>query len=305
MKSLLALAALAIANTACQQPSPPTTTASSPVASPATAPPTVPTAGLPVLFTAADTLTRPMRQLLQKYDLSKLWQGDTKEQREHPTLEGFFGPDHYRFVLVITQAHRDAQHPECYYVQGKCHYRQNIRPFTGSLTVRELTAADVFYSPSDDVMQSAYAGSPEPDSFAVRYERAGKLINIYTARARLQLVETQAPNSGIFEGEAELNFYVKPPQRIGYANAPAITDGEPARGSGLLLRGRRRNLTTQQVKRFVVADDVFAAAPDVYKDFGVGERGFEINPKYAKQGWNEAWENDEWWADSPKPNLSL
>jgi hypothetical protein len=304
MKKEFAILALALAGAACQQQAPPTTTATSSAIPPAPAL-VVPTAGLPVLFTAADTLTRPMRQVLHQYDLSKLWQGDTKERREHPTLEGFFGPDHYRFVLVITKAQRDAQHPECYYVQGKCHYRQNIRPFIGLLTVRQLIAADAFYSPSDDVMLPAYAGSPEPDSFAVRYERAGRLIDIYTARARLQLVEGHAPNSGIFEGEAELNFYVKPPQRIGYANAPTITDGEPARGSGLLLRGRRRNVTTQQVKQFVVADDVFAAAPDVYKDFGIGERGFEINPKYARLGWNEAWANDEWWADSPKPRLNL
>ena len=67
----------------------------------------------------------------------------------------------------------------------------------------------------------------------------------------------------------------------------------------------RRNHTTRQVKTFVVPDNVFAAAPEVCKDFGIGDRSREINPKYAKPGWSELWENEEWWADSPKPKLSL
>ena len=40
-------------------------------------------------------------------------------------------------------------------------------------------------------------------------------------------------------------------------------------------------------------------------DLYLGERDVYINPKYAGLDWNEAWENDEWWADSPKPKLSL
>ena len=46
----------------------------------------------------------------------------------------------------------------------------------------------------------------------------------------------------------------------------------PARGSGLLMRGKRLNRTTKQIKNFVIAADVFAAALDVYKDFGIGDR---------------------------------
>ena len=93
---------------------------------------------MPSLFTAADTLTRPMRQLLSRYDLSKLWQGDTEERRTNPTMEGFFGPDHYRFALVFNEVKRDEQHPEVYHVRGKCRYRKNIRLFSGFLTVQTV-----------------------------------------------------------------------------------------------------------------------------------------------------------------------
>ena len=80
---------------------------------------------LPTLFAAADTLTKPMQQLLAEYDLAKLWQGDTKERRENPTLQGFFGPDHYRFALAFTSVVKDTQHSEVYHVRGKCRYRKN------------------------------------------------------------------------------------------------------------------------------------------------------------------------------------
>jgi hypothetical protein len=41
------------------------------------------------------------------------------------------------------------------------------------------------------------------------------------------------------------------------------------------------------------------------QDLYIGERGETINPKYAGLDWSEAWENDEWWAKSPKPQLTL
>lgn len=306
MKKLLAL--LVLASTACQQQAPPT--AAAPPARPAPAPTRLPPAPagekpLPVLFTAADTLARPARQLLAQYDLSPLWQGSTPDRREHPVLEGFFGFDHYRFMLVFTQVQCDAQHPELYWVRGKGHYRQNIRPFTGTLTVRRLADADVFYSPSGNSFYPPNSGSLPPDTLQARYERAASQARLHTAWARLQLSEEAADNSGVFEGEAVLNFWVAPPARVGYAQAPVLTEGEPGRGGWLLLRGSRRNVSTRQIKQFVVADDVFAAAPDVYKDFGIGDRGGELNPKYAHLGWNKKWENEEWWADSPAPRLTL
>ena len=292
---------------ACQQQKPAT------VENPAVGRATVrqPAAGekpLPSLFAAADTLTRPMQQLLAEYDLSKLWQGDTRERRENPTLQGFFGPDHYRFALAFTNVVRDNQHPEIYHVRGKCRYRKNIRPFEGTLTVRQIVDLDApwdydeFFSQSQD---STLGEAVAVDSNSAQYERARRLSHPYNLRAELQLQEKPAENSGIFLGEAILNFFVTSPKRLGYITAPEVNQDMPANGSAMLLRGSRRNVTTRQLKPFVVSDDVFAAAPDVYKDFGIGDRGGEINPKYARLGWNELWENDEWWADSPKPRLSL
>ena len=249
---------------------------------------------LPIRFAAADVLSKSMQALLQKHDLATLWQGDNEERRTDPTLQGFFGPDHYRFALVLNEVQRDEQHPEVYHLRGKCRYRQNIRPFTGTLTVRQVVDLPDLQFRSVLAADEGLAG----DTTAVA---------TYTVRARLQLQEEQRENSGIFEGEALLDFYVVRTGKIGYVVSPmdGVDETNPTRGSGLLLRGKRRNVTTRQVKDFVVAASALSAAPDVFQDFAVGERGSEINPKYAKLGWNELWANEEWWHDSAKPQPNL
>lgn len=302
MKNQLAFLALAWASAACQPQATHTTAATTvPQVAVAASQPASPVKAmppLPTLFAAADTLTPPMRALLQTQDLSPLWQDlEQSANSDRSSFGGFFGADHYRFAMVFTQATRDAADPAVYHVAGKSRYFQsrNIRPFTGTLTVRQV--ADL-----------SYPGFLE--SLAQREEKAADPLTgrTYTARARVQLREDASENSGIFEGEALLDFYVVPGQKTGYVSVFAFegTDDKlPTRGGGLVLRGSRRNETTGQVKPFIVSPDVAAVAPFVFKDFFLDERMGEINPKYQHLGWNEYWTNDEWWADSPKPSLNL
>ena len=293
MKTNLLPLLLAVAATACQpaaSTAPPT--AVEPVVH-ATAPAATAEQPLPTFFSSADTLTAPMRAVLRQHDLAKLWQSATPDRRTYPVLKGFFGPDHYRFEMVFSDVRRDAHDPALYHVRGKCHYRKNVRPFSGSLTIRrvdELERGDFFLNGE---------GQNLPDTAAAR---------TYTAVAQVQLREEDSENSGTFEGKAVLDFYaVAAPETVDYVTSAGmgLEPDWPARGAGLLLRGSRRNISTRQVKPFVVSNNVFAVSPEVYEDFEVGERGEEVNPKYAKLGWNQDWENDEWWADSPKPKLSL
>lgn len=240
-----------------------------------------------------------MRDLLRQVDLSALLCG--AEQNGRPFFDGFFGPDHYRFSVAFTEVKRDSLRPENYIVRGKCRYRQNIRPFTGVISAKQITDLELH----GDLMGLVEESVTNSDTAAARYQRAVKHVRTYSLRARFTASETKAENSGVFDGEAILNFFVTPDHVTGYAVEPMLNKKLPARGDRFLLRGSRLNLTTGQIKSFVVATNVFSAAPDVYKDFGIGDRGGEINPKYAKLGWNEAWENEEWWADSPKPSLNL
>ena len=290
--------ALAYATASCQpQASQPTSAVAA--QAPAATPPAAPAPKgqpLPVLFGAADTLTQPMRTLLRTQDLSQLWQNFGHYRTgTQSVFEGFFGPDHYHFAMVFTHVTRDPANPAVYHVAGKSRYRKNIRPFTGTLTVRQV--ADLAYP--GFLQQLARQGENAVDTLRGR---------TYTAHARLQLQEAPLANSGIFEGEVLLDFYAVPGQKPGFVYVFAFegTDESlPTRGAGLLLRGNRRNVTTGQVKPFIVSPDVAAVSPYVFKDFMLDERMGEINPKYAKLGWNEYWNNDEWWADSPKPGLNM
>jgi len=297
MHKQLALFALACAAAACQpQASQPPSAAAKVPAAVRPAVPAPQGQPLPLSFGAADTLTQPLRALLATQDLSPLWQnfGHYRE-RTYGVFEGFFGPDHYHFAMVFTRVTRDPANPAVYHVAGKSRYRKNIRPFTGTLTVRQ-------------VANLSYPGFLQ--SLARQEEKAADSLSgrTYTAHARLQLQEEPLPNSGIFEGEVLLDFYAVPGQKPGFVYVFAFegTDESlPTRGAGLLLRGHRRNVTTGQVKSFIVSPDVAAVSPYVFKDFMLDERMGEINPKYAKLGWNEYWNNDEWWADSPKPGLTM
>lgn len=300
-----------LGSAACQQQAP--TAAADPEASPNAAAviPANPSANpsvqaaLPNLFAAGDTLTAPMRDLLRQVDLSALLRG--AEEHGRPVFDGFFGPDHYRFGVAFTEVRRDSLHLETYHVRGKCRYRQHIRPFVGTLVARQVSdleiRADMDGLLSGDTLVSTNV--QEAAAAAARYEKAVKQARIYSLRARFTASETMAEDSGVFDGEAFLNFFVTPDKRVGYAVEPMRDNKLPARGDRFLMRGSRLNRTTGQVKQFVVSTNVFTAAPDVYRDFGIGDRGGEINPKYARLGWDDAWRNEEWWADSPKPSLGL
>ena len=263
-------------------------------------------AALPNLFAAGDTLTAPMRDLLQQVDLSALLRG--AEEHGRPVFDGFFGPDHYRFGVAFTEVQRNSLHPEEYHVRGKCRYRHHVRPFVGTLVARQVSDLEI-RADMDGLLSSDTLASTNTQeaaaAAAVRYEEAVKQARIYSLRARFTASETMAEDSGIFDGEAVLNFFVTPNKQVGYAVEPMRDNKLPARGDRFLMRGSRLNRTTGQVKQFVVATNVFSAAPDIYKDFGIGDRGGEINPKYARLGWSDEWENEEWWADSPKPSLDL
>ena len=290
MKKLILLLSLALSVTACQHQAPPAQAVAGQPAAATPVPGTAAPKPLPTLFATADTLNAPMRALLRQHDLAALWQGNTDDRKDFPVLEGFFGPDHYRFAFVFNEVRRDARQPELFHVRGKCRYRKNIRPFTGTLMLRTVVALP---DSNFQEMRESDLGS-DPGS-----------VKTYTARARLQLREETQENSGLFEGEALLDFYLTTDQHLGYVTS--VSDGletrNPTRGSGVLLRGKRRNATTGQVKSFVVAGSALSASPDIYQDFAFGDRSEQINPKYAKLGWNDLWANDEWWADSAKSPL--
>jgi len=47
----------------------------------------------------------------------------------------------------------------------------------------------------------------------------------------------------------------------------------------------------------LASQDLFIFANDILEDFSFGEREIEINKKYRALGWDNYWENEEWWND--------
>lgn len=129
MKNIFTFLTLAVAGTACQHQAPPTRAVAVAPISAKVIPKTSPL--VPISAIMADTLTAPMRSLLQQYNLAALWRGQEPEARDSvEVLDGFFGFDHYRISFVFTRARQDSVDPAIFHVSGKSRYKQHITPFT-------------------------------------------------------------------------------------------------------------------------------------------------------------------------------
>ncbi|UOE32244.1 hypothetical protein MTP16_14005 [Hymenobacter monticola] len=233
---------------------------------------------------AADTLTPEMLALLRRFDFAPLWSGQRSETTT-PVLDGFFGDEHRRISFVFAKIVRDSTQPQLFYVRGKNKFRQAVTPFSG--IIRITTLVDL---PGHGFLDMDSAAS-----------------EAYTAKARFTFLEQPgASGTGTFTGTAFLDFFIDGDGelRIGQTVMNPDTTA-PARGAGVLYRGTWTSAARRQAKPIVIANDVLMVAPEMLPQFGMGERNAQINPKYARLGWTEMWENDEWWAASPKPKLSL
>lgn len=224
--------------------------------------------------TSSSHLSADVQALLREQNLATLWQQDIENSR---ALDGFFGKDHYRIELALLSVEKDAAQPHVYHIKGKNRFKKRITPFEGTLT---LTKVEELAVPQDD----------HPEDFQG---------NFYSAIGTLVLrEEVSMKGSGVFEGRLATDFALQtgPDPILTLWYGPG-TEQSPTMGSGFKFDGRWTDYLKNEVKPVVWADNFLAVATDVLKDFVVGERDVTINPKYAKAGWNNYWDNDEWWAD--------
>lgn len=231
---------------------------------------------------------RDVAAFLAANNLAPLWQADFNpdgESHVRPTiLDGFYGPEHRHIAFIIDQAQQDSIQPQLFRVRGRTRYRKSITPFEGTITVQAVKPMRVFL---------------DLDSAAEAQARA------YSATARFVLREdTSTTGAGTYQGSALLDFYRLPSGRLDFARA--FPDPQlPTGGGGLLFRGQWQSRRTGGRKPVAFAYYPQAVLPNTMADLYIGDRGENINPKYAGLDWNSIWENDEWWAKSPKPTLSL
>lgn len=276
MKQPLCVFTLALAATACQ-PQTDATTAKDTSAAPTS---------------AAAKQNVPAQQValagptpLQQVDLAHAWSNVTAEAKGNPTMEGFYGPDHYRISFYFSKVRRDSLHSERYHIWGLNRYKKVITPFEGTCTVTRFAAL--------------------PDT--AEMENSSK-VRAYTAFAEYTLREDpKTKGAGVYSGKAMLDFCVDVRNQARQANFMGIDLGldNPTKGSGLLFEGVWRDNRTGQQKPASWSSNFLVIVPEALEKIGLGSRGDTIYPELAKYGWNEWYENDEWWAKAPKPSLSL
>ncbi|GAB3572819.1 hypothetical protein GCM10027345_04650 [Hymenobacter daeguensis] len=71
------------------------------------------------------------------------------------------------------------------------------------------------------------------------------------------------------------------------------------------FEGKWTDVHSSKKQRVLWANEFAPVANAVLSDFDIGGRMATVNPKYRKYGWTDYFQNDEWWATSPKPKLSL
>ncbi len=228
-----------------------------------------------VKFAAID-----IHKLLDTTDLSKLICNYDSLGAFDNRFDGFFGEDNYRIQFYFSTVKRDSANHLVYHIKGKTNFKNNIAPFSGTIV---LEKAMKFIDPKINKEEWSY-------------DNGDSLTGTYSLVGKLQLEEDKTlGHAGVFNGDF----------RMEYSNmsksTPSLWFYSPSigsKGAGFASAGNWQLYGKTMVKPFVFGKDFFMFANDILADFSYGERDIEINKKYLHLGWDNYWEQDEWWVDS-------
>ncbi|MDO7876745.1 hypothetical protein Q5H93_18515 [Hymenobacter sp. ASUV-10] len=288
MKTLLGILILAGLAASCQHHSPPTkTVADAPLVKTARPEAARQTADRPEPSGQAEEV-----KSLQNPDFSSLLQTVHSDEADYDNhaQNGFFGPTHYRIEMAMTRVWRDTANPALYHLQGLSRYKKIITPFVGEFTVGQ-TVEQPLYTAKEIAAQ-------REQGIELRNESA-----LYTTIGSFELREDSTHRgAGVFRGKLAIDW-----KRGDYGRLETdwrkVNSG--SHGGGVWYDGTWTNNKTQQTYPVQWVENFSYVAEQVLPEFNIGEREMVINPKYVKLGWPEFWENEEWWADSPKASLNL
>ena len=159
---------------------------------------------IPGIASAQPAGTTNFYNNIKTYNLSNLWKGDQlrllnlKRSESFPEPLGVLGKNYKRFYIHYTSVAKDAKNPYRYLVQGKTRIGNQIRTFSGSIT---LISAGIFkQSDNNPYAPEPYAG----------YKR-GSLVS------RLVINENKAtPGSGSISGELTTSFCINAQNQLFY-----------------------------------------------------------------------------------------
>jgi hypothetical protein len=223
------------------------------------------------LMQLADTLDAKQRTaLLRQCDMAALF----AVSKKYPTSQnGFVGPTPQRLEVVFKQVTQDDQHPGLYRVDGLTRTKGAIRILEGSIQLQQVRYA------WEDASQT--------------YIATGTFRFTQPAYAR------QAATT--WQGLVAVDFEVKEGRAQLFLEEGAMLPVS----RGFAFEGKRATTQAKQPERVIWAANFGPLGSSILEGFGPGGRSEEVAPRYRKYGWDKYWENDEWWADSPKPSLDL
>lgn len=148
---------------------------------------------------------------IKAYNLASLWHADQlkllslKEMEPFPEPYGTLGKNYQRFYIHYTVITKDASDPYRYQVQGKTRVGNQVRPFTGTITIKQ---AGIF-KPG-----SVYA----PDTYkGCRRRRLICQVNLNEANS--------ITGSGTITGELTTNFCINAQNQLLYDTLDFGIDG--------------------------------------------------------------------------------
>lgn len=206
------------------------------------------------------------------------------EEYNYPD-NGFYGEDRYRIEFLFTEAKQDAKDPSVYHIKGKNRHKKTITLFEGTIKLNKIRT---FTDPNID---TAEVGNMDVQT-------------MYATEGVFEFAEADktSPYSGLFKGTMKMEFSIGEDKRPNLWYYSSV--GLPSGGAGYRFDGTWTSFTKpDMVKPVIFAADLFRFANDILKDFSMGEREVEINKQYHKLGWDNFWENEEWWHDAEKPKM--
>jgi len=201
---------------------------------------------------------------------------------------GFFGEDHYRIEIYVSGVQADSANPMVMQLKGLTRFKKSITPFSGTITIDSVFKFKDFnydyseYLEERPLLDSSYVY--EGDTFVMTSHIKG----------RFEIKEDSSVNgSGIFTG----NIFMDVVHTDNGEYAFWFNTVNETRRGGLLLDGVWTSNNNKEQKPIICARDLFMFANDILADFSYGEREIEINEKYRALGWDNFWENEEWWSE--------
>lgn len=224
------------------------------------------------------TLETPeIQELFKKNDIIPLF----VQEHIYGSLNGFYGPDNYRIEFVILDMKQDQKNPTKFFISGKNRHKKVVSSFQGSMTIEQV------YQVADPNIKDTI--------FEVEDYTYDNYDRMYACTGNFELKEDSTqPYSGIFTGKMAIDFGIK---GDGHPELWFWSHKTPTKSSGFLFEGKWTAYGSTKSKSFLFSKDLFMFANDILKDFSIGEREVEINPKYRKLGWENFWELDEWWIE--------